>query len=400
MQVPSSSKDYYTAIDSEVSRRQFELLELSHRIHDNPEIRFQEFKASGWLADVLDEEGFDVRREVGGLPTAFRAQLNSSRAGPSIAILAEYDALPGLGHACGHNVIATAALGAALALVPIIEELTGTLVVIGTPAEEGGGGKAMLLEQGVFDGVDAAMMIHPYHRNQSGIGMLASCKWNVSYRGVPAHAALAPHLGVNALDAVRLAFAGIDAMRQQLRSDSRVHAIITNGGDAANIIPERAEMLLVSRAADGEYLFDQVVPRLRNVLEGAALMSGAGLEVTDASPAYRELLTNPVLRSRFELHAERIGRPLAPWSVSDAGGSTDMGNVSQRLPSLHAMVAIDDEALPHTEAFRVAARGDAGDRAVLDGARMLASIAADLMTAPELAQKAKESFEKTSSAPA
>lgn len=392
--MPLPVNDHEAAIDAEVRRRRAELLELSHRIHANPEIRFQEVQASGWLADALEKEGFAVQRGAGHLPTAFRAELRGGRPGPMIAILAEYGALPGLGHACGHNVIATAALGAALALAPRMPQLPGTLVVIGTPAEEGGGGKAILLEKGVFDGVDAAMMIHPYHRNQSGIGMLASCKWNVAYRGVPAHAALAPHLGVNALDAVRLAFAGIDAMRQQLRPDSRVHAIVTHGGDAANIIPERAELLLVSRAAESEYLFEQVAPRMRSILEGAALMTGARLEVNDASPAYQELITNPVLESRFEFHAERLGRPLTHWSASDAGGSTDMGNVSKRMPGLHPMLAIDDEALPHTEAFREAARSERGDQAVLDGARILASVAADLLNTPEMVQRARETFEE------
>lgn len=387
-----NSSSLLDAIDAVVERRKQEFLELSHKIHANPELRFQEVQASAWLAEKLEADGFKVERGVGGLPTAFRAELEGGRRGPSIAVLAEYDALEGLGHACGHNIIATAGVGAALALAPSMPQLPGKLVVVGTPAEEGGGGKAILLKQGVFDGLDAALMIHGFNRNQTGITMLASCKWRVRFSGVPAHAALAPHEGVNALDAIRLAFAGVDALRQQMRPDARVHGIVIHGGDAANIIPETAEMLLVARAGDGVYLYDGLVPRLRNVLEGAALMTGATLEVTDASPAYQELLTNPVLASRFEVHANRVGRTTSDWSEKDVGGSTDMGNVSQRLPGLHAMLAIDDEALPHTAAFREAARSPRGDRAALDGARILASIAADLLTEPQLLEEARRSF--------
>jgi amidohydrolase len=386
--------DFHAAIDAAIVQRQGELLELSHRIHANPEIRFQEVQASAWLADTLEASGFSVERNAGGLATAFRAELDSGQEGPTIAVLAEYDALEGLGHACGHNVIATMGVGAGLALAPSMRHLPGKLVVIGTPAEEGGGGKAILLDSGVFDGIDAAAMIHPYHLNQTGITMLASFKWNVRFRGVPAHAALAPHTGVNALDATRLTFAGMDALRQQVRPDARLHAIITHGGDAANIIPERAEMLLVARAGDGRYLFDSLAVRLRNVVEGAALMTGAEVEIEDASPAYRELLTNPTLAALFERHATRLGRELAQWGERNPGGSTDMGNVSQRVPSLHAMLAIDDAALPHTDGFREAARGPRGDQGVLDGARILASIAADLLTEPALLQQARAEFEK------
>ncbi|MEX2535565.1 MAG: M20 family metallopeptidase [Trueperaceae bacterium] len=386
--------DYADAIDAAVSRNKDRLLELSHRIHANPEIKFKEVQASAWLADVLESEGFSVQRGVGDLPTAFVAEMPGGRPGPTVAVLAEYDALEGIGHACGHNIIATAALGAALGLAPSMPQLPGSLKVIGTPAEEGGGGKAILLQHGVFDDVDAAMMIHPYHLNQTGIAMLANVKWSVTFRGKPAHAALAPHLGINALDSVRLAFAGVDALRQQVRSDVRIHGIVTHGGDAANIIPDRAQMLLVGRAADGRYLFDTLVPRLQNVLNGAALMTGAEVDVADVSPAYQELRTNPALSSCFEVHSGRLGRTLTPWSVQDAGGSTDMGNVSQRVPALHAMLAIDDEALPHTEAFREAARGARGDCAVLDGARILASVAADVLSDPKVLEQARRSFEE------
>lgn len=379
----------YTRIDAELERERDALLELSHRIHAHPELRFEEVLASTWLAEALEARGFAVERGVGGLPTAFRAALEGASAGPTIALVCEYDALPGLGHACGHNVIATMSVGAAFALGPLMRDFAGRLVVIGTPAEEGGGGKVMLLDAGVFDGVDAALMIHPYHLNQANMPTLASFKWDVVYHGTPAHAAMAPHLGVNALDAVRLAFAGIDALRQQVRDDVRFHAIVTDGGAAANIIPERAAMLSVARAADAPYLFDDIAPRLRNVFEGAALMTGARLEVGDSSPPYLEMQVNDPLEAAFARHVERRGRPMTTYDPRARTGSTDMGNVSQVIPSLHGMLAIDDVAMPHTAPFAVAARSQQGDATVIDGASVLAGVAADLFTDADLLDAAR-----------
>ena len=261
-------------IDARLDQERASLLDLSHRIHAHPEVRFEEVQAAAWLTEALEARGFAVERGVGGLPTAFRARLEGRGPGPTVAVLCEYDALPGLGHACGHNVIATMGAGAGFALAPLMGDFDGTLLVLGTPAEEGGGGKVTLLEAGVFDGVDAAIMIHPYKSSHPSMGTLASTKWDVAFHGVPAHAAMAPHKGRNALDAVRLAFAGIDALRQQVRDDVRMHAIVTDGGAAANIIPETASMNAVARARDARYLFDDLVPRLENVFEGAALMTG------------------------------------------------------------------------------------------------------------------------------
>lgn len=386
------STDGFAQIDAHVLREGAALLELSHRIHAHPEVRFEEHQAAGWLAHALEAHGFVVERGVGGLPTAFEARLDGRPGGPTVALLCEYDALPGLGHACGHNVIATMGAGAAFALAPLMADVKGHLRVIGTPAEEGGGGKALLIEAGVFDGVDVALMIHPFHRNQAGMATLASTKWQVSYRGVPAHAAMAPHLGRNALDAVRLAFAGIDALRQQLRDDVRLHAIVTDGGAAANIIPESASMTVVARARDGHHLFDELVPRLHDVFAGAALMTGTALTIEDASPAYAEIRANAPLEGTFERHAARLGRALTPFDPFAPAGSTDLGNVSQVLPALHGMLAIDDVALPHTAAFAVAARSELGDAAVLDGARLLAGMALDLFTDADLFGQVRAAF--------
>jgi amidohydrolase len=385
--------DLPTRIDAELEREAPALLELSHRIHAAPEIRFEEERASAWLTEALEQRGFAVERGVGNLPTAFRARLGGRPGGPTVALVCEYDALPEIGHACGHNLIATMSAGAAFALAPLMPELPGTLLVIGTPGEEGGGGKVLMLDAGVFDGVDAALLIHPYHLDQANMPTLASTKWELAYNGRPAHAAMAPHLGVNALDAVRLAFAGIDALRQQVRQEVRIHAIVTHGGAAANIIPDHAAMLAVARAADAGYLFDDLAPRLRNVFEGAALMTGATLTLSDASPAYREMAINEPLEAAFTRHAVRRGRSVTPYDPDERTGSTDMGNVSQALPALHGMLAIDDAALPHTVAFREAARSAQGDRTVLDGASVLAAVAAELCTDPELLAATRRAFE-------
>jgi amidohydrolase len=391
------STDALAEIEAHVLREQEALLELSHRIHAHPEIRFEEHQASGWLAHALEARGFVVERGVGGLPTAFEARLDGRPGGPTVALLCEYDALPGLGHACGHNVIATMGAGAAFALAPLMVDVTGSLRVIGTPAEEGGGGKAMLIEAGVFDDVDVALMIHPYHQNQARMATLASTKWQVTYAGVPAHAAMAPHLGRNALDAVRLAFAGIDALRQGLRDDVRLHGIITDGGAAANIIPESASMTMVARARDGRHLFDELVPRLRDLFQGAALMTGTSLTIEDASPAYAEIKANTPLEQAFERHVVRLGREFTPFDPLAPAGSTDLGNVSQVLPALHGMLAIDDTAMPHTAAFADAARSERGDATVLDGARVLAGIALDLFTDAELFEQARAAFDTRTS---
>ncbi len=386
--------DALARIDARLEEERASLLDLSHRIHAHPEVRFEEVQAAAWLTEALEARGFAVERGVGGLPTAFRARLEGRGPGPTVAVLCEYDALPGLGHACGHNVIATMGAGAGFALAPLMEGFDGTLLVLGTPAEEGGGGKVVLLEAGVFDGVDAAIMIHPYKSSHPSMGTLASTKWDVAFRGVPAHAAMAPHLGRNALDAVRLAFAGIDALRQQVRDDVRIHAIVTDGGAAANIIPETASMNAVARAKDARYLFDDLVPRLEDVFRGAALMTGTDLTITPSSRPYLEIVNNAPLEAAFTRHATRRGRSVAPYDMADGTGSTDMGNVSQAVPGLHGMLDIDDAAMPHTAAFEVAAGSARGDATVLDGAAVLAGIAAELFLDADLMAEAKAAFAK------
>jgi amidohydrolase len=380
--------DLINRVDSNVDADKTTLLGLSHQLHDNPEIRYEEVQASQWLCDTLRERGFEVQQGVGSLPTAFVAKIAGNGEGANVAVMCEYDALEGLGHACGHNVIATMGLGAGLAVAPLMKDLPGNLYVLGTPAEEGGGGKVTMLEEGAFDDIDAAMMIHPSFYNSIGKPSLARVAWRVAYEGVPAHAAGAPHLGVNALDAVRLAFNGMDAMRQQVTPDTRYHAIIDHGGDAANIIPKDASLKVYIRAADKNYLYDVLVPRMRNIFEGAALMTGCKVNISEIARPYENIIVNATLAERFKAHAERLGRTVA--DVSGAGtGSTDAGNISQVLPTLHAYLQIDDSARPHTSEFATAAKSGRGDQTVVDGAKILGSLAVELLSQPDLVKQAK-----------
>lgn len=364
------------------------LRELSRRLHDHPELRFEEHRAAAWLSETLAGHGFEVERGSGGLDTSFRAELRGCAPGPTVALLCEYDALEELGHACGHNLIATMGLGAGLALGPLMERLPGRLLVLGTPGEEGGGGKIVLLEQGVFDGIDAALMIHPSDRDLPGAPMIARVAWRVRYRGVPAHAAAAPHLGVNALDAVRLAMNGMDALRQQVRPDVRMHAIISDGGDAPNIIPHRAALDVYLRAAQRRHLHDELLPRMRGVFEGAARMTGAEVEIDEIARAYDDIRINHTLAEHFGEVAARFGRSVGPLPQGGAG-STDLGNVSHALPCLHAFLAIDDSARPHTPEFAVAARSERGERTLLDGAAILATMAAELLADDAVMERAR-----------
>ncbi len=385
------TSDQHRRLQDAVRRRARGLVGISHEIHAHPEVRFEEREASARLVAELADAGFATEHPAGGLETAFVARLRGSATGdgPTVAILCEYDALEGLGHACGHNVIATMGLGGGLALADATDTFAGEVRVIGCPGEEGGGGKAYLLEAGVFDDVDAALMIHPLAEDRQGGTSLARVGWDVEFLGRPAHAAMAPHLGVNALDGVRLAFAGVDALRQQVTPDTRIHAIVTRGGDAVNVIPDNASLRIFLRSVDRGYLYESIVPRARAIMNGAALMTGCEVTITEVGPAYDNMIPNRALAARYATLASELGRQPTPVEAHGPGGSSDMGNVSQRVPSLHAFIAIDDDAQPHTAAFRDAARSERADRAVIDGATLLSQLAFDLLTDPDLLAEAK-----------
>lgn len=354
------------------------LVAVSHHLHSRPETAYREWEASRLLAGLLAAAGFDVERPAFGIGTAFAARLG--RSGPHVVLCCEYDALPGLGHACGHNVVAAAGLGAGLALAGLRRPLPGRVTVLGTPAEEGGAGKIRLLEAGAFDGVDAAMMVHPHGHETVRPRVLALADLLVTYRGLAAHASLAPELGVNALDGLVLGYVGLSALRQHLPAGQRVHGIVTAGGTAPGVVPDRADGRFLVRAPDRPAL-ESLVGRVLDALRGGAQATGSRLQVRHG-PVHDAFRHDEALAAAFERHCRALGRRPVPVEAlpPQMAGSTDMGNVSQVVRAIHPWLCIAPGAAPHTEAFRRAAVGPGADRAVRDGAAALALTALDMWT--------------------
>lgn len=331
------------------------ILNVSREIHSNPELGNCEFKATALLQKTLTDAGFSVTPSFAGIETAFIAQKGGG-ARPKIAYLCEYDALPEIGHACGHNVIASASLAAGMGLASVIDRTGGTVYVIGTPAEEGQGAKVAMTDQQLFKDYDAAMMIHPYNHNYRFTNALAVMRFKLAFKGKPSHASGSPWDGINALDAMNLTFAGISAFRQQMKPDWRVHGIITAGGTAPNIIPGRTEAKFYLRAGLDEEL-DILFERFKNIVDGAALMTGATAELFDFGPRYDSMNNNFPLAERTGKYAVE-GLGAAPFDEAPASfGSIDMGNVSGQCPAIHMLVGITEgKEIPlHTPEFREAA---------------------------------------------
>jgi amidohydrolase len=366
---------------------------LSLRVHAHPELAWEERQAAAWLTGALEDEGFAVERELSGLETAFRATYELGAGGPTVALLAEYDALPDLGHACGHNLICTAAIGAALALRHVLEGqgLEGRIQVIGTPAEEGGGGKIVLLERGAFEGIDAAMMFHPGARTMTTRGSLAATRVTMAFHGKAAHAAAAPHLGVNALDACIQTFNAINALRQHVKDETRIHGIITKGGSAPNIVPDYAEAKFSVRHRNLDYL-QEVKEKVLDCARGAAMAVGATVEFSEGL-TYAERKVNRAMAGRFGEHLEALGEPVKEPPQIGGVGSSDFGNLSQVLPAIHPYVAIVPEGVSgHTPEFAAASASPEGIRGMLLAAKALALTTADLLADPRFLAKAKEEF--------
>ncbi len=388
----SAERDGWKArIDDAVEALRDQLLAVSHAIHADPEVAFQEHRAAARLTDELERAGYALQRGVGGLPTAFRAERRGPGPGPTVALVAEYDALPDVGHGCGHNIIAASALGAALALAETDGDVGGRVLVIGTPAEEGGGGKIILAEAGVFADVDAGLMMHPSTRNVVLRGSLAHSRVDVVFHGKAAHAAGSPDLGVNALEAVIQTFVSVNANRLHMRPDARVHGIITHGGDAVNIIPSRAAAKFSVRAKDRAYQ-RELVGLLRRSAEGAAVATGTRLEWVEHR-GYDNMVPNLTIGRLFVANMEALGIAVAEPAPDERMGSTDMGDISQILPSVHAYFAIGPETMPgHSLEFAAAAAGEPGDAAVIQAAKAMAMTVADLLAAPALVQQAQAEF--------
>jgi len=361
------------------------LVDLSHRVHAHPELNFEEERAAAWVAGVLSDGGFDVETGVADLPTAFVATAGS---GPlTIGICAEYDALPGIGHACGHNIIAAAAAGAGLGLRPLVDDLGLTVKVFGTPAEEGGGGKVLMLERGVFAGVHASMMVHPSPVERETMACLAVSHWEVTYRGKSAHASAWPEQGINAADALTVAQVGIGLLRQHIRRTDRIHGIVTRGGDAPNVVPESTAGAWLVRSRTLAELAE-LEPRVRACFEAGALATGCELEMRPLGPAYSEMRHDVELAAVYRANAEALGRGFIdlPQELAErTAGSTDMANISLAIPAIHPMLGIDSlPATNHQPEFTAACITPTADDAVVGGATAMAWTCVDMATDSQL----------------
>ncbi len=368
-----------------------EIIGLSHRIHANPEVAYEEHQASAWVAEVLRRHGFEVEHPAGSLATAIRAVRRGGRGGdgPRIGILAEYDALPGLGHGCGHNTMAASGVGAAIALASVVDELPGEIVFLGTPAEERGSGKAQMIEDGLFAGLDAALLYHPCDRSHVECWPLASEDIEVVFHGLQAHASSDPYRGLNALDAMILLFTSVGLWRQQLRQTARVHGIIREGGTAANIIPDRTSAWFMIRSDDEAY-YETMRDRFRELCDAAALATGTTVDVTFSGKA-STMRNNPVLAERFRANMGAYG--IVDQGDDENSGSTDMANVSWVCPTIHPDLAIAPAGTAgHSTAFRDAAATPRADEVTLLAATLVAQTAFELFADPELVAAAWRAF--------
>jgi amidohydrolase len=370
------------SVEDAVRRRGGDLVELSHAIHAEPELAFAEHRSCAKTQALVAERGFEITARAGGLDTAFRADFGR---GPLVVgVCAEYDALPEIGHACGHNIIAASAVGTALALAEVADELGLRVALIGTPAEEAGGGKALMLEAGVFDDVAAAVMLHPGPADIAAARSLALSEATVHYRGKESHAAVAPYLGINAADAVTVAQVAVGLLRQQLAPGQLVHGIVTDGGQAVNVIPGHAALQYAMRAVEFDSL-RQLEGRMYACFAAGALATGCEYEIDNPAPPYAELKPDVWLSDVCREEMRRLGRdPVAPeFEAGLPMGSTDMGNVTQVLPGIHPVIGVEaGGAMVHQRAFTAAASGPSADRAVVEGAIMLARTVVRLAQTP------------------
>ncbi len=381
-----------TRIHDHIQAYSSRLKEIASFVGANPELGHEEKQASALLASELDKLGFRVERGVLGLTTAFIAEYASGKPGPIVALLAEYDALPEIGHACGHHLICTMALGAAAGLRAVADQTGGTIRVYGTPAEETKGAKVDMAAAGLFDDCDIAIMAHPYHSYERSGSSLAIDALQFEYRGKSAHAAANPELGINALDAVIQLFNSVNALRQQTRSDARIHGIISHGGQAPNMIPDYAEARFYVRGATRAYA-DELARKVKACAEAAAIATGCSLSVSNYEYSYNELRTNEALSGAFTANLLASGIPEADIHSAHDNGSLDLGNVSLRCPAAHPYIKVVDSPYElHTIEFRDAAQTDRAYEAMVFGAKMLASTACDVLTDASLLRRIKDEF--------
>jgi len=373
----SAAMTYKETVENAFSAIEDDLRSISRWMYEHPETAFQEFESSKRLSQFLENRGFDVTYPAYELKTAFEATAGSS--GPRVVICCEYDALPEVGHACGHNIIATAALGAGVAIASIADELGIRVTVLGTPAEEGGGGKVELINAGAFNDSSASMMVHPGPEDQLDPSFQANHSFTVEYFGKESHAAFAPQVGINALDAFVQAYVNVATLRQALYPHDTVHCIIDHGGDASNIIPSHTSSTWGVRAESKERLAE-LIPKVKACFEAAATATGCSLKIETLDHPYLNMVNNEVMRDLYAANSAALGRPMPTEEETGfAGGSSDMGNVSQIVPSIHPMLGIEcGDAVNHQKEFADATVTPSGDVAIRDGALAMAYTIVDL----------------------
>lgn len=385
--------DYKRQIIATIDQYAEKLWDISLIIFNDPETAFKEYHACKLLSETLSSLGYNVQDNIGGLKTAFRSTYGGDTH-PRIAILAEYDALVGLGHACGHNLIAAAAIGAGMALAALEPKLHAQIEVIGTPAEEGGGGKIKLAKAGIFDNIDAAMMFHPATKNMVLRPSLASSRLKLEFIGKASHAAAAPEEGINALDAMILTFNNINALRPTLLSKDRIAGVIIKGGEAANIIPSYTSSDFSIRSFNSKRR-DHLIEKVIACAQAGAQAIGCELKST-ATPGYKQIIPNRILAGLFKSNLESLGRDVSDPDPNERMGSTDMGDVSHIVPAIHPYLAIaPDNIAGHTLEFKEYCHSEAGASAMLDAAKSMAMTVVDLLSNPELLVKAKQELVST-----
>jgi len=377
---------------ADVDKRKSDLIEISRQIHAHPETNFEERFAHKILTDYIADQKLAVTRGAYDLDTAFDVSI-SGGSGPTVAVLCEYDALPGIGHACGHNIIATAGLGAGLALSGVVEQCDGNLRLMGTPAEEGGGGKIEMARKGAFEGVDAAMMIHPSDADLARMNAIAVQNLFVKFQGLAAHAAVSPHKGKNALDAAVLGYMNVAALRQHILPTERIHGIFTNAGEKPNIVPRETEMDWYVRSPTIETL-QPLKKRVAQCLEGGAVAAGCTVSFDWQGNTFADLVDNVPLLESYVRNAEIFGRKMTTeFLPGTGGGSTDMGNISYLVPSIHPMLQVAPSGVSlHSAAFADHAKGEEANRAILDGAKIMAMTAIDMWVSDSLQRQVKSAF--------
>ncbi|MBN2076640.1 MAG: M20 family metallopeptidase [Dehalococcoidales bacterium] len=387
-------KQIKKSVIDKVESQRGELKEITRKIHSNPELGFHEEQAAQLLSNYLKENGFTVELGICQLPTAFKAVYGQGK--PEIAILAEYDSLPEIGHACGHNIIATSAVGAGSAARLAIDEYGGSVFVIGTPAEELYGGKILMAEKDAFNNLDAAMMVHPGTTDTATIEALACHTLDVEFIGKSAHAAARPEEGINALEALLLSFSAINSLRQHIRSTARIHGVVTNGGEAANIVPAYSSGNFIVRAADSSYL-EELKEKVLDCFRGAAKASGAEMRYKWDDVCYLPMRNNLKLAELFADNMKILGRNTSISEPEQAFGSTDMGNVSQIVPGIHGIVAIAEKnVLVHSPEFADAAISERGIKGMIDAAKAMAMTVADILSDTDLQAEIKKEFYSSS----